>query len=315
MKSVLTFSALNCFRNCPRKYKLRYIDLLRRPEQPEATAFGTVIHEALLLWYTLPARQGDAVASPADSHRLLAVLDFTDQQFPARAADARQKALWHLARAMMVGYAARYATEEFEVLHVEKEFEGQIRNPDSGRVSQTFTIAGKVDGIVRVGDELYLLEHKTASALTADYLDRLWTDTQIALYCFYLRQHGFPIVGVIYNVLLKARLQQRAGETDEEFEARRTALAAKNKSGKSTAKRQEPESDGEFQARLADWYAKPDAFHRERIYLSEDRLAMLQEEVWEITQQYLDASRQAARAFTDAFLRMFVRLRAEGRRP
>jgi hypothetical protein len=238
-----------------------------------------VIHGALELWHTLPV----------DNHRLLAVLDFLDGKYPSRGIDAKEKANWHLARAMVMGYAERYTQEEFEVLHAEKEFEAEIRNPDTGRPSQTFTIAGKVDGIVRVGNDLYLLEHKTASTLTSDYLDRLWTDTQIALYCFYLRQQGFPVVGVIYNILLKSRLQQRAGETDEEFEARWTALAAKNKSGKSTAKRQEPESDEEYQARLHEWYARPEAFHRERIYLSEDRLAMLQEEVWEITQQYLDA--------------------------
>jgi len=279
MKSVLTFSSLNCFRNCPQKYKLRYVDLLRRPEQPENLAFGAVIHEALQRWYMLPA----------GNHRLFAVLDFLDSQYPNRQLDAKEKANWHLARAMLVGYAGRYENDEFEVLHVEKAFEADIRNPDTGRASQTFTIAGKADGIVRAGDELYLLEHKTASALTSDYLDRLWTDTQIALYCFYLRQQGFPIVGVIYNVLLKARLQQHQGETDAEFEARRTVLAAKNKSGKSTAKRQEPEADEEFEGRLHQWYARPEALHRERIYLSEDRLAMLQEEVWEITQQYLDA--------------------------
>lgn len=281
MKSVLTFSAINCFRNCPRKFKLRYVDHLRRPESPEALAFGSVIHGALELWHTLPA----------DSRRLLAALDFLDTQYPNRAAEAKQKANWHLARAILMGYAERYAHEEFEVLHIEKEFEAEIRNPDTGRPSQTFTMAGKADGIVRLlfDGELYLLEHKTATSLTSDYLDRLWTDTQIALYCYYLRQQGFPIVGVIYNVLLKSRIQQRQGETDAEFEARRTALAAKNKSGKSTAKRQEPESDEQFAARLHEWYAQPEAFHRERIYLSEDRLAMLQEEVWEITQQYLDA--------------------------
>jgi hypothetical protein len=103
---------------------------------------------------------------------------------------------------------------------------------------------------------------------------------------------GYPIVGVIYNVLLKSRLKQSKGETQEEYEARHAELAAKNKSGKSTAKRQMPETNEEFQGRLAAWYAKPEAFHREFIYLSEDRLAMLQDEVWEITQQYLDARRR-----------------------
>ena len=62
--------------------------------------------------------------------------------------------------------------------------------PHTGRQSQTFRIAGKVDGIVRCHDGLYLLEHKTASTIDASYLDKLWTDTQIALYCYYLRELG-----------------------------------------------------------------------------------------------------------------------------
>jgi hypothetical protein len=219
-------------------------------------------------------------------------LDYLDQSFPLRASDDSQKAAWQLARAMFTGYAARYADEEFEIVEVEKSFLGEIRNPDTGRPSQTFVMAGKADAIVRRPDGMYLLEHKTASSVDGNYLDKLWTDTQIALYSFYLRQLGFPIVGVIYNVLLKSRLQQKAGETESEYEARRTELAAKNKNGRSTAKRQLPETDEEFHARLTEWYARPEAFHREHIYLSEDRLAMLQDEVWEITQQYLDARRR-----------------------
>ncbi len=285
MSEILTYSALNAFRNCPRKYKHRYVDNLRTLQRSEALTFGTVIHEALEKWY-LPAQ-------PAGTNRLLEILDFLDEQFPNQA-DPKQKAMWHLARAMMVGYASRYPSEDFEVVAVEKEFDAEIRNPDTGRSSQTFTMAGKVDGIVRsLSDgELYLLEHKTAATITSDYLDKLWTDTQVALYVFYLRQIGYPIVGVIYNVLLKTRLQQRPGETQQEFEVRHAALAAKNKSGKSTAKRQEPETDEQFAARLGDWYARDEAFHREQIYLSEDRLAMLADEVWEVTQQYLDARRR-----------------------
>jgi hypothetical protein len=192
----------------------------------------------------------------------------------------------------MTGYASRYATEDFTIIEIEKSFTGNIRNPDTGRCSQTFVMAGKADAIVQRSDGMYLLEHKTAASIDSNYLDKLWTDTQIALYCYYLRELGYPIVGVIYNVLLKSRLKQSKGETQEEYEARHAELAAKNKSGKSTAKRQMPETNEEFQGRLAAWYAKPEAFHREFIYLSEDRLAMLQDEVWEITQQYLDARRR-----------------------
>lgn len=284
-RDVLTYSALNTFRNCPRKYKLRYVDHLRRPESPEALAFGSVIHNALERWYGHDAHG-------AVTRRLFEVLDYIDSQFPHRHGDDEQKQRWHLARAMFEGYAARYTSEPFEIVEVEKEFTAEIRNPDTGRPSQTFVIAGKADGIVRLDGELYLLEHKTASSISGDYLDKLWTDTQIALYSHYLRELGYPIIGVLYNVLIKSRLKQRAGETEAEFQARRAALAAKNKSGRSTAKRQEPESDEAFRARLAEWYAQPHAFHRERIYLSEDRMALLTEEVWEITQQYLHAKRR-----------------------
>ena len=281
-KTQLTYSALNTFRNCPRKYKNRYLDNLRPRERAEALSFGSVIHTAIELWYR----------SPDTESRLPDVLAYIDDAFENRVVDPNRLVQWHLATAIIRGYAERYATEEFEVVEVEKEFVGEIRNPDTGRQSQTFRIAGKVDGIVRCHDGLYLLEHKTASTVDASYLDKLWTDTQIALYCYYLRELGYPIVGVIYNVLLKSRLKQGKGETQEEYEVRHAELAAKNKSGKSTAKRQMPETDDEFQTRLTEWYSRPEAFHREFIYLSEDRLAMLQDEVWEITQQYLDARRR-----------------------
>ncbi len=153
-----------------------------------------MIHTAIELWY----RSQDAES------RLRDVLAYIDDAFENRVVDSNLMVQWHLATAMIRGYAERYATEDFEVVEVEKEFVGEIRNPDTGRQSQTFRIAGKVDGVVRCHDGLYLLEHKTASTVDASYLDKLWTDTQIALYCYYLRELGYPIVGVIYNVLLKS---------------------------------------------------------------------------------------------------------------
>ena len=49
-KQLLTYSALNTFRNCPRKYKHRYVDALRPREKSQALAFGSVIHDALEVW-------------------------------------------------------------------------------------------------------------------------------------------------------------------------------------------------------------------------------------------------------------------------
>jgi hypothetical protein len=155
-------------------------------------------------------------------------------------------------------------------------------------------LAGKVDGIVRIGGEHFILEHKTAAQVDGDYLEKLWTDFQITIYAHYIEQTmAIPITGILYNVLVKAKLQQGKGEAEEEFGARRAELLAKSKTGKTTAKRKLPESDDEFQQRLAEKYADPAMFHREMLYLSRDRFDVLRAELWELTQAFLDARRRA----------------------
>ncbi len=276
-KSLLTYSALATFRSCPRKYKLRFEDHLKAQHRTDAKYFGQIIHKALTHWYR-------------SEHNLEFVKQYIEYSFPGQ--DSESKRLRLLALAMIEGYADRYAKEDFQIIELDLEFSGPIRNPKTGCESRTFRMAGKANGIVRIGDELFLLEHRTASCAEELDPDKLWTDTQSALYCYYLRQSGYPIVGIIYNILLKSRLQQKEGESEEEYQIRYQELAAKNKSGKSTAQRQMPETDEEFSVRLHEWYRKSDAFQRVILRFPEERMLLLREEIWEITQQYLGSRRR-----------------------
>ncbi len=271
-----TYSMLSLFRNCRKAAEYRYIIGLTPNGKDPNLYFGALIHDCLQLWH---------------QHRDFdAAIALIDRACAARAADESVQRDWHLARAMMTGYAARYPREEFEIVALEKTFEGPIVNPATGASSRSFTLAGKVDGIVRIGDAHYILEHKTAATIDGDYLERLWTDFQITIYSHYVEQAlGIPITGVIYNVLGKARLQQSKGETEEEYLERRAELIEKSKTGKSTAKRKMPETDEEFQARLAQKYANPEMFHREKLYLSRDRFDVLRAELWELSKAFLDA--------------------------
>lgn len=278
-----TYSMWSLFRNCRKAAHWRYVRELVPLEKDRNLSFGSLIHACLETWHL--------------TRDIGAALDHVDRACANRAQDEEQRRVWHLATAMMRGYAARYPSEELEVIALEKTFEGEIVNPATGASSRSFTLAGKVDGIVRLpgsdGGEHFLMEHKTASALDAGYLERLWTDFQITLYAHYVEQAlGIRVAGVLYNVLVKARLQQGAGETEVEFEARREALLAKSKTGKTTAKRKLPESDEEFQARLAAKYAEPGMFHRERLYVSREQIDTLRTELWELTQAFLDARRR-----------------------
>jgi len=276
---VSTYSMWSLFRNCRKAVDWRYLQQLVPLQRDRNLHFGSLIHECLQSWHA----QRD----------LPEVLDLIDRRCINRTQDEDQRRDWHLATAMMKGYAARYPAEEFEVIALEKAFEGPIVNPSTGAASRSFKLAGKVDGILRIGGEYFILEHKTASQVDADYLEKLWTDFQITIYAHYIEQTmGVPITGIIYNVLVKAKLQQSKGETEEEFQARRAELLAKSKTGKTTAKRKLPESDEEFQQRLAEKYADPEMFHREMLYLSRDRFDILRSELWELTQAFLDARRR-----------------------
>lgn len=278
-RKTSTYSMWSLFRNCRKAAHWRYVLELVPLEKDRNLSFGSLIHTCLETWH--------------GTRDLGAALEHVDKACVNRAQDEEQRRVWHLATALMKGYAARYATEEFEVVALEKAFEGEIINPETSAASRSFTLAGKVDGIVRVGEEHFLLEHKTAATVDASYLERLWTDFQVTLYAHYVEQAlGIRISGVLYNLLVKARLQQSAGETEVEFEARRAELIAKSKTGRSSAKRRLPETDEEFQARLADKYAELGMFHREMLYISREQFTTLRAELWELTQAFLDARRR-----------------------
>jgi len=276
-----TYSMWQTFRNCRRACAWRYVHQLAPRTTAQSLAVGTLVHHALQHWH-----------QTADLDATLALIDHACLQ---RAHDPDQRQAWHLARAMMTGYAQRYATEAFRVLALETTFRLPICNPETGQPSRSFELAGKIDGLVEQDGAYYLLEHKTASTLDGAYLERLWLDLQICLYSRALeRQYGVPIAGVIYNVLCKAKLRQGAGESEAEFAARKAELLAKSKTGKTTAQRKQPESDADFQARLLAKYDDPAMFHREVILFTPDQYAELDAELWELTQQFLAARRRNA---------------------
>lgn len=285
-RQTTTYSMWRSFRDCRKACKYRYFDNLSPLARARTLVFGQLIHNCLELWHRC--------------RNLTLVIEMINASYPKRTVPdtegEAQLSEWHLATAMMIAYTLRYSREDFSIVALEQGFIGPLFNPETGAESRSFLLAGKVDGIVKMPDgRFYLLEHKTASQIDGSYLERLWTDFQITLYAGYLEKTmNLRIAGIIYNVLTKAKLRQGRGETEEEYEARRAELIAKSKTGKTSAKRKLPESDEEFQERLAVKYSDPAAFHRETLFLSRDRFVELQSELWELSKALLDARRRNA---------------------
>ncbi len=94
-----------------------------------SSRFGSLIHECLEMWHS--------------DRGLPQVLDHIDAALPNRTMDEAEKSSWHLARAMMSGYAARYRVEDFEVIALEKTFTGRIINPATGAAFPHIHLSGQ----------------------------------------------------------------------------------------------------------------------------------------------------------------------------
>jgi hypothetical protein len=281
VRQALTYSAMSTFQTCRRRYRYRYEDYLVPIAKARALAFGSVTHEWLETWHR--ARSVDAAQA------------VIDHAYLNRQAEPDAKRDWHYQTAMLRAYAEQFADEAFTVVELEKEFSGPLANPATGYPSRRFFVRGKLDGIVQRGDDYLLMEHKTAGTLTGDYVERLALDLQIQLYAHYAREAlAVPVTGILYNVLVKPRLAQAEGESEDQYQARCAELIAASKTGKTSAKRKVPENDEEFQARLAAWFAAEPRFTRIELLLDADTLAAVRQQIWDIGQE-INAARRDSR--------------------
>lgn len=195
MKSnLLTSSRLKDARACQRLHHIRYEEGYVPAETAEALRFGTLIHSSLEAWWRAPhgERLNAALAV------LRAALD----------SDVFEVAK---AEAMMCGYDARWADEKLETVAVEMQFQCPLVNPQTGRPSQTWELAGKLDVVVRdVHGRLLLVEHKTSSediSPGSEYWRRLRMDGQVSIYYEGAQSLGLAIEGCLYDVLKKPGLR------------------------------------------------------------------------------------------------------------
>lgn len=207
-----------------RMHQLQYEQGYRPVQTAETLRFGTLMHGALEVWWRDGQNLDAALATMRD-------------------ADPFDHAT---ARALMTGYHHRWKAEEFEVLAVEREFETELVNPETGASSRTWRLAGKMDAIVRDrAGRVLIVEHKTTSepiGAGSEYWQRLKLDGQISTYYTGARSLGYDVAGCLYDVIGKpgirplkatppdARKYTKSGElyakqrlndeTPEEYEAR-----------------------------------------------------------------------------------------------
>lgn len=198
-KQLLTHSRISAFKECRRKHWYLYEQAIRPIADAKALRMGSAYHDGL---------EALANGRPIDDaceivRQRYQTVEFDDVLY-------EQETVLRL----LCGYLWRWQDSWPEHIAAEQEFELPLINPETGKATPLFSLAGKIDGIVKLEDgRLAVMEHKLLSEdLSSDSAlwRRLRIDHQISLYVLAARRLGYPVDTVLYNVARKPTIEPTA---------------------------------------------------------------------------------------------------------
>jgi len=191
----LSYSRMRLGRECWRRHYYSYELGIEAIRDAAPLRMGSAVHLGCECW--------NKGAEPAEAKEV-ALTSY--REVPAGMDAYRWRCEGEIVGAMLDGYFWRYEGERLEYLAVETSFELPLINPKTNAKSRTFHLRGRIDGIVRMGAQMLVLERKTASgdiSPASDYWLRLRMDQQVSLYVYAARRVGWPCTGALYDVLRK----------------------------------------------------------------------------------------------------------------
>ena len=222
---LLTHSRMTCAKACMKRHWFAYEIGLRRDRESTPLRMGSAFHEGLDR-----LAKGDpvdvAIATATASYGTLPRWACTEEHAAEWATEAATVAT------MLVGYADRWAESIVaEVLESEIAFDLPLVNPETGRPSTAWRLAGKIDKIARLRDgRVAIVEHKTCGediGPDSSYWTRLRIDQQISLYWIAARELGHDVETVLYDVArkpsIRPKLVKGVRETPEQYADRLAA--------------------------------------------------------------------------------------------
>lgn len=295
---LMTASRARDARACRRRHYLRYTLGYRSAEDAHALRFGTLLHLMLEAWW-LAVISG--ATNPADW------LAASQAVLATQACDLIDRLKLQV---LLTGYHLRWGAEAacYEVLGVELQFEGPLTNPKTGKKSQLWKLAGKLDVLLRDRRDglVRVVEHKSSSedvSPGSDYWRRLKMDGQVSVYFEGGRILGHEVYAVLYDVVGKLRHDFIAVPKVDELgnkivlnaagERVRTGAGKWRQTGdkdQGFTLQTRPETAEEFQERIAGVIAEaPEKyFTRGEVHRLEQELADGITDVWQLGQSLRD---------------------------
>jgi CRISPR/Cas system-associated exonuclease Cas4 (RecB family) len=197
-------SAIKTFVQCPRKYRLNYVDKVEFAFRPMALAIGTVWHDVLGHW--LASSTSDATPTREDLHERLRTgieAAVNADGAPVLFDDAEQSldGTIDLTSRMLDAFLRDVAPPE-KVLGIEVPFSLQLSDPDTGELLPV-PLVGAMDAVVVENGQRMVWELKTSRQRWNS--DLLAYDLQPTAYRVGAQDDGYLDVEVKLIVVTKSR--------------------------------------------------------------------------------------------------------------
>jgi hypothetical protein len=267
MTRELTNSMRNKFASCHRAFKFCYEDLKRPIKTSDALNFGTAMHSMLEGYWN-----GKVPMLPAmdDSYQEMTLL------------------------ALFEGYQKRWLESDrmtYETIGTEMRFDAPLMNPETGGVSKTFHLSGKIDALAKekATGKVVIVEHKTTGqdiGPGSDYWRKLPIDGQVSGYYCGAEALGHEASTCLYDVIRKPTIKPYKATPEDKRKY--------NKDGSlSKACRENDETPDEWYERLtADIASRPDYYYaRIEISRSDNDLLEYLFDMWAVSREIADAQR------------------------
>lgn len=211
MTRIYDASALSLFRECPERYRQRYVlNLVRDYDDDVALRGGKAFHAGLDAWFSDDWANAKANnVAPAVS-RVEAALDALRASWgplgPVLAPVAEKRPLG-LYEALLRCYAERWPREKdgFAVLRNEEWVQGRFYDPSSGEPAITidgFSYGGVLDRLIELDGKRYVMDTKTTSGYLNDaYFAKYVLSTQLRGYVALELVNGRPCEGVFVDAI------------------------------------------------------------------------------------------------------------------
>ncbi len=296
---LLTHSRQSSFKTCRKQHYYAYELGLRRELDGKPLRMGSAYHLGL---EALANLEGIDVAVEKV------------REYYATCPDGWDQLEWDMEGETVIrllcGYEWRWQNEPLEYLAAEQSFQLPLLNPDTGKPTPLFNLAGKIDGILRLQDSrLSVAENKLLGediGPDADLWRRLQIDSQISMYMLAARRLGYPVECVLYNVTRKPTIKPTAVSLLDELGVKivldRDGNRVKTKTGyyRTTGDtalgyvvQTRPMTTEEWGEKLNDdIYARPDYYYvRKEIARLDCDLKEYEQDLWSIQQTIREAQK------------------------